>query len=306
MTRFILIRIGQGIIVLFLMSMLVFGMTRLTGNPAVLYVPEYSTQEDIMFWEKKLGLDKPLPEQYGIFLSNLLRGDFGMAIKYQRPALEVFLERVPATAKLCGSALLLALVLGFLFGILSAVKRGSFLESFFMILALLGQSAPSFVVGIFFMYFFALRLGILPAAGYGGVSHLILPATTLSLYFVAAITRLLRGSMLDTLGKDYIRLARIKGLKERVVILKHALKNSVIPVITYAGPLSVTMITAALAIEVVFGWPGIGQLAFQATTGHDFPVVQTTVLILCAALIFVNLAVDLLYAWIDPRIRFWK
>jgi peptide/nickel transport system permease protein len=306
MIRFVLIRIGQGIIVLLLMSVLVFGMTRLSGNPAVLYVPEYATAEDIIYWEHKLGLDKPLPEQYGIFLSNVLRGDFGMSIKNRRPALEVFLERVPATAKLCGSALLLALALGFLFGILAAVKRGTFLESLFMILALLGQSAPSFVAGILLMYFFALRLGLLPAAGYGGITHLILPAVTLSLYFVAAITRLLRGSMLDTLGRDYIRLARIKGLKERVVILKHALKNSVIPVITYAGPLSVSMITAALAIEVVFGWPGIGRLAFDATVSKDFPVIQTTVLILCAALIFVNIIVDVLYAWIDPRIRFWK
>lgn len=306
MTRFLLIRIGQGIIVLLLMSMLVFGMTRLTGNPAVLMVPEYATQEDIRYWEEKLGLDKPLLEQYGVFLSNVLKGDFGASLKSHRPALEVFLERLPATVQLCGSALLLALALGFLFGILAAVKRGAFLESLFMILALLGQSAPSFVVGILFMYFFALRLGLLPAAGYGGISHLILPVITLSFYFVAAITRLLRGSMLDNLGRDYIRLARIKGLKERVVILKHALKNSVIPVITYAGPLSVTMITAALAIEVVFGWPGIGRLAFDATIGKDFPVIQTTVLILCAALIFVNIIVDILYAWIDPRIRFWK
>jgi ABC-type dipeptide/oligopeptide/nickel transport system permease component len=306
MARFILIRIGQGIIVLFLMSVLVFGMSRLTGNPAILMVPEYATAEDVQYWEQKLGLDKPLPEQYGIFLSNVLRGDFGRSIRDWRPALQVFLERVPATAKLCGSALLLALAFGFLFGISAAVKNGSFVDSFVRTLALLGQSAPSFVVGIVFMYFFALQLGVLPAAGYGGIGHLILPATTLSLYFVAAITRLLRGSMLDTLGKDYIRLARIKGLKERVVILKHALKNSVIPVITYAGPLSVTMITAALAIEVVFGWPGIGRLAFDSTVGKDFPVIQTTVLILCAALIFINLIVDILYAWIDPRIRFWK
>jgi ABC-type dipeptide/oligopeptide/nickel transport system permease component len=306
MTRFLLIRIGQGIIVLFLMSLLVFAMTRLTGNPAVLYVAEYSTPEDVAAMERYLGLDKPLPEQYGIFLGKVVRGDFGMSIKSRRPALEVFLERLPATAKLCGSALLLALALGFLFGILAAVKTGTFVDTFVRILALLGQSVPAFAAGILLMYFFSLRFRLFPTAGYGGISHLILPVTTLSLYFVAAITRLLRGSMLDTLGKDYIRLARIKGLKERVVVLKHALKNSVIPVITYAGPLSVTMVTAALAIEVVFGWPGIGRLAFDATVGKDFPVVQTTVLILCAALIFINIIVDMLYAWIDPRIRFWK
>jgi peptide/nickel transport system permease protein len=252
-----------------------------------------------------LGLDKPLPEQYRIFLSDLLKGDFGMSIRARRPALEVFLERLPATAKLSGSALLLALALGFIAGILAAVKKGSFIDSFIRILALLGQSAPAFVVAIIFMYVFALQLRLFPTGGYGGIRHLVLPAVALSLYFVAAITRLLRGSMLDTLGKDYVRMARIKGLKERVVILKHVLKNSIIPVITYVGPLSVLLITGALAIEVVFGWPGIGQLAYNATLGNDFPVVQATVLILAATLIFVNIIVDILYAWIDPRIRLW-
>jgi peptide/nickel transport system permease protein len=281
-------------------------MTRMSGNPAVLYVPEYATREDIIAMEKYLGLDKPLIEQYGIFLSNLVRGDFGMSIRYRRPAIEVFLGRVPATAQLCGLALLLSLVFGFLAGILAAVKRGSFVDSSVMILTLLGQAAPPFVAALVLMYFFSFKLRLFPVAGYGGIRYLVLPAIALAMFFVAAIARLLRGSMLETLGKDYIRLARIKGLKERVVILKHALKNSVIPVITYVGPLSVMLITAALAVEVVFGWPGIGRLAYDATMGLDFPVIQTTVLILAAALIFINIAVDILYAWIDPRIRFWK
>jgi len=305
MTRFILKRIVQAIIVLFLLGTVVFAMTRMSGNPAVLYVSEYATQEDVILMEKRLGLDKPLPEQYGIFLSSLLRGDFGMSIRARRPALEVFLERVPATAKLCGFALLLALAFGLLGGILAAIKRGSFIDSFVRILALLGQSAPSFVVAILLMYVFSVKLRLFPTAGYGGIRYLVLPAIALSSFFLAAIARLLRGSMLETLGKDYIRLARIKGLKERTVIFKHALKNSIMPVITYVGPLSVMLVTGALAVEVVFGWPGIGQLAYQATTGLDFPVIQTTVLILAATLIFVNLFVDILYAWIDPRIRFW-
>lgn len=306
MTRFILKRIGQAIIILFLMSVLIFGLSRMTGNPAVLHLSEYATVDDVKAMERELGIDKPLPEQYKIFLSGLLRGDFGTSIRAHRPALDVFLERLPATAKLCGSAFLLALVLGFLAGILAAVKKGRFIDSFIRILALLGQSAPAFVVAIIFMYVFALQLRIFPTGGYGGIRHLVLPAVALSLFFVAAITRLLRGSMLDTLGKDYIRMARIKGLKERVVILKHALKNSIIPVITYVGPLSVLMITGALAIEVVFGWPGIGQLAYNATLGRDFPVIQATVLILAATLVFVNIVVDILYAWVDPRIRLWK
>jgi peptide/nickel transport system permease protein len=306
MTRFILKRIGQAIIVLFLMSVLVFAMTRLSGNPSSLYIPDSATQETITAVEKEWGLDKPLLEQYGIYLFNLLRGDFGRSLRYDRPALEIFLGRVPATANLCGLALLLSLVFGFLAGILAAIKRGSFIDSFVMILTLLGQAAPPFVAALILMYLFSFQLKLFPTAGYGGIRYFVLPAIALSMFFVAAIARLLRGSMLETLGKDYIRLARIKGLKERVVILKHALKNSIIPVITYVGPLSVMMITAALAVEVVFGWPGIGQLAYQATTGSDFPVIQTTVLILAAALIFINIVVDILYAWIDPRIRFWK
>ena len=305
MTRFILKRIGQAIIILFLMSVLIFGLSRMTGNPAVLYLSEYATKDDVKAMERELGLDKPLPEQYKIFLSGVLQGDFGMSIRARRPALQVFLERLPATVKLCGSALLLALVLGFIAGILAAVKKGSFIDSFIRVLALLGQSTPAFVVAIIFLYVFSLQLRLFPTGGYGGISHLVLPAVALSLYFIAAITRLLRGSMLDTLGKDYIRMARIKGLKERVVILKHTLKNSIIPVITYVGPLSVLMITGALAIEVVFGWPGIGQLAYNATLGRDFPVIQATVLILAATLILVNIVVDILYAWIDPRIRLW-
>lgn len=305
MTHFILKRIGQGIIVLFLMSVLVFAMTRLSGNPVTLYIPDSATREDIIAMEKELGLDKPLLEQYGIFLFNLLRGDFGNSLRYNRPALDLFLTRVQPTAELCGAALLLSLVFGFLAGILAAVKRGSFIDSLVMILTLLGQAAPPFVSALIFMYFFSVKLRLFPSAGYGGISYLVLPAITLSIFFIAAIARLLRGSMLETLGKDYIRLARIKGLKERVVILKHALKNSIIPVITYVGPLSVIMITTALAVEVVFGWPGIGQLVYNATIGWDFPVVQVTVLILAAALIFTNIVVDILYAWIDPRIRLW-
>lgn len=306
MTRFILKRIGYAIIILFLLSVLVFAMARMGGSPITLYVPDNATPETVMAIEKEWGLDKPLLEQYGMFLSHLLRGDFGKSVKYYRPALELFLQRVPATLELCGLALLLSLVFGFLAGILAAVKRGSFVDSFVMILTLFGQAAPPFVAALILMYFFSYRISLFPTAGYGGIRYVVLPAIALSMFFVAAIARLLRGSMLETLGKDYIRLARIKGVKERVVILKHALKNSVIPVITYVGPLSVMLITAALAVEVVFGWPGIGRLAYDATVGFDFPVIQTTVLILAAALIFINIVVDILYAWIDPRIRFWK
>jgi ABC-type dipeptide/oligopeptide/nickel transport system permease component len=303
MTRFILKRIGQAIIILFLMSTLVFALTRLSGNPASLYVPENASRDTVIAMEKYLGLDKPIIEQYGVYLLHLLKGDFGNSVRYRLPALKLFLQRVPPTLELCGLAFLLSLIFGFIAGILAAVNRK--IDSFVMILTLLGQAIPPFVAALLLIYFIALKFGILPTSGYGGIAHAILPAIALSMFFVAAIARLLRGSMLETLGKDYIRLARIKGVKERVVILKHALKNSIIPVITYVGPLSVVLVTAALAVEVVFGWPGIGEQAYTATIGLDFPLIQTAVLILAAALIFVNLIVDILYAWIDPRIRLW-
>jgi peptide/nickel transport system permease protein len=306
MTRFILKRIGQAIILLFLLTVIVFALSRMSGDPTALYLPDSATSEQLIALQKEWGFDKPPIEQYRLFLFNLLRGDFGRSLRYNRPALELFLDRVPPTAELCGLSLLVALVLGFIAGILAAVKRGSIIDSFVMIVTLIGQAAPPFVASLVLIYIFAGKVRWLPSSGYCGIRCLILPTIALSMFFVAAIARLLRGSMLETLEKDYVRLARIKGLKERVVILKHALKNSIIPVVTYVGPLSVMMVTAALAIEAVFAWPGIGGLAYQATVIRDFPVIQVTVLILAAALIFINIVVDILYAWIDPRIRFWK
>lgn len=305
MTRFILKRIGQAIIILFILTVIVFALSRMSPNPASLYLPDSATYEQIQALGKEWGFDKPPLEQYRLFLFNLLRGDFGRSLRYNRPALELFLARVPPTAELCGLSLLVALILGFIAGILAAVKKGSVIDSLVMIVTLIGQAAPPFVASIVLVYLFAGKLRWFPVAGYGGIRYLILPTIALSMFFVAAIARLLRGSMLEALGKDYVRLARIKGLKERVVILKHALKNSVIPVITYAGPLSVMLVTAALAIEAVFAWPGIGYLAYQATTSFDFPVVQVTILILAALLIVINIVVDILYAWINPRIRLW-
>ena len=306
MTRFILSRVAQGILILLLLTVIVFAMSRLSGSPVSLYIPDTATAEQAHAIIKQWGFDKPAIEQYGLFLFNLLRGNFGMSLRYNKPAIDIFLERLQPTAELCGLSLLVALVLGFIAGILAAIKRGSVIDSFVMILTYIGQAAPPFVASIVLVYIFASKLRILPTAGYGGISHLILPTAALSMFFVAAIARLLRGSMLETLGKDYIRLARIKGLKERIVILKHALKNSVIPVITYVGPLTIIMVTAALAVEVVFAWPGIGSLAYSATVGRDFTLIQVTVLTLAAALIFINIFVDILYAWIDPRIRLWK
>jgi peptide/nickel transport system permease protein len=306
MTRFILNRLLQGIIVVFLLATVVFFMGRLAGDPTVLYVGEAGSPEDIARMREYLGLGKPLIEQYGIFLSNALRGNLGYSFMYHQPTLKIFAECVPATVELCGVALLLTIVFGLFTGIVAAVKRGTFIDHLVGGFGLLGQAMPPFVIALLLIFLFAVRLRFFPVAGYGGIGYLVLPAIALSWFFIACVSRLLRGSMLETLGTDYIRLARIKGLKERGVILKHALKNSIIPVITYVGPLAVVLITSALAIEVVFGWPGIGKLANYATLNRDLPMVQTIVIVLAAAMVFVNLVVDILYAWIDPRIRFWK
>jgi peptide/nickel transport system permease protein len=306
MTRFVLNRLLQAAIVVFLLATVVFFMGRLVGDPTILYVGEYGSQEDILRMREYLGLDKPLIEQYAMFLRNALRGNLGYSFMYRQPTLKLFAEYLPATTKLCGLALLLSIVFGLLAGILAAAKRGSFVDYLVGGFGLFGQAMPPFVIALLLILLFAVQLKLFPITGYGGIRYLVLPATALSWFFIACVARLLRGSMIETLGKDYIRLARIKGLREREVILKHALKNSIIPVVTYVGPLAVVLVTSALAVEVVFGWPGIGQLANYATLNRDLPMVQTIVIILAAAMVLINLVVDVLYAWIDPRIRFWE
>lgn len=306
MLQYILNRLGQAVLLLFLLSTVVFLMGRVVGDPVHLLVSDYATDKDIEILKKELGLDRPLYEQYVRFHLDLLKGDFGQSFRSGKPSLDVIAERLPATIRLCGTAFVIAVFFGILFGLVSAVARGTAIDWLVRLFALFGQSIPPFVLGLLMIFLFSLHLGWFPTGGYGGIRHLILPSVTLAVFFVAAIARLLRGSLIEALKKDFIKLARIKGLPERIVVLKHAFKNSLVPVITYLGPLSVTIVTAALAVEVVFGWPGIGQLAQQATVGRDLPVVQTVVLILGGALVLVNLIVDLLYVWIDPRVRLWK
>jgi peptide/nickel transport system permease protein len=304
--RFIAGRFLQMIIALFLMSIIVFSLARLTGDPTALLVSEYATSEDIATLRTKLGFDKPVYVQYVRFLTNVVHGDFGRSLKNNSPVMELIFDRAAATVQLCGTAFLLAVFLGIAGGVLAAIRHGTYLDNVIRTLALLGQSAPPFVMAILLMLFFGVQLRLLPTSGYGGIRHLVLPAVSLSLYFIASIMRLQRGSMLDVLGKEYIKLVRLKGLRERAVIWKHALKNSIIPVITYVVPLTVIMIGGAVAVETVFGWPGMGQLAYQAAIGRDYPVVQAIILLLSAALMIANFIADNLYGYIDPRIRFVK
>jgi peptide/nickel transport system permease protein len=295
------------LIALFLMSVIVFLLGRLTGDPVSMLLSQYSTEEDRVRITEQLGLTKPILEQYGIFVFNALKGDLGKSVAGDnRPALALILERFPASLKLALVALIISILIGIPLGVLSAVKRGSFLDASARLLALLGQSLPAFWLGIVLMYFFSVKLRLLPTSGYGGIQHFILPAATMGLFTVAAVTRLTRSSMLEVLDSEYIKLARIKGVSEAIVIWKHALRNSLMPVITFMGTFFATMITGAVVIETVFSWPGIGRLAYESILNRDFPVMQGVILFMTTLYILANLIVDILYAWVDPRIRYTK
>jgi peptide/nickel transport system permease protein len=305
MQRYIVRRLLQAVITLFFVSVIVFILGRLTGDPVALLLTEYSTEEDKILITKKLGLDKPLTEQYAIFIGNALRGDLGRSIRGERaPALELVLERLPATVKLAAIAVLVSFLIGLPLGVMTAVKKGSFLDTMLRILALLGQAAPVFWLGIVAMYVFSVQLGWLPTSGYGKPEQFVLPVFTMSCFMVAAFLRLTRSGMSEALDSEYIKLARIKGLSETVVIWKHALRNSLIPVITYMGTIFGRMVTGTVVVETVFAWPGIGRLAYESVMLRDFPVLQAVVLFTAAAFLSINLVVDVLYAYIDPRIRY--
>jgi peptide/nickel transport system permease protein len=305
MQRYIVRRLLQGLVTLFLVSIIVFILGRLTGDPVALLLSEFSTFEDQERLTRQLGLDKPLPEQYAIFLWNAVRGDLGRSIRGDRaPALNLILERLPATVQLASISVLLSFLIGLPLGVLAAVRRGSFVDTISRVVALLGQAVPVFWLGIAAMYVFSVQLKLLPTSGYGTAKQFVLPVFAMSAFTVAAFLRLTRSGMLEALESEYVKLARIKGLSETRVIWKHALRNSLIPVITYLGTIFGRLVTGAVVVETVFAWPGVGRLAFDAVMLRDFPVLQAVVLFMATAFIGVNLAVDVLYAYIDPRIRY--
>lgn len=249
-----------------------------------------------------MGLDKPLYEQYWVFIKNGIRGDFGDSIRAQRPALPFVLERFPATVELSAVALFFAILLGIPLGIFSAVKKYSFYDSFLMSFALLSQSMPGFWLGLMLIVFVAVRLKLLPASGKGTIAHLILPGITLAFYLIGLIIRLSRSSMLEVMNQDYIRTAYAKGVPDRLVIYKHALKNALIPIVTVIGLQIGTLLGGAVITETVFAWPGIGSVAVQAIYQRDYPVIQVVVLLSAFIFVGINLLVDIVYSLIDPRI----
>ena len=306
MQRYILKRLAAAIFCIVMVSIIVFVLSRLSGDPASLLLPMDSTQEDLQRFRASMGLDKPLYLQYLYFFGNAVQGDFGISLKFNDPVLPLVMGRLGATAQLVVVAMAFSLSMGLTVGTLSAIRRDSWFDKFGKVFALLGQAAPTFWVGIMLILLFALVFRLLPAAGRGGPLHLILPGFTLGWYSTAAITRLTRSSMLNVLDSDFIKMTRSKGLPERLVIWKHALKNASIPVINLAGLQIAALLYGAVVTETVFAWPGLGRLAVQSITNRDFPVIQGIVLIGACLYVFMNLFVDILAAYIDPRIRYEK
>lgn len=304
MQQYILRRTGQSAIALFLLSVFVFGVVRLTGDPTYLLIDEQNTEEQRLEIRRALGLDRHVVIQYGIFVGNFLQGDFGRSVRGRTPVKDQVVERIMPSVKLAGAAIVFILVTAVPLGVIAAVKKGTIVDSSAKLIAVLGQSLPSFWLGIILIEIFAVQLDLLPTQGMGGISHYILPAFTLSLFLIAGVMRLLRSSMLDVLDSEYIKLARLKGLSEARVVWKHALRNSLIAVVTFGGTYIAALITLAILVEVVFAWPGLGRLVFNGIINRDFPLVQTLVILTGALVIFVNLLVDILYAYLDPRVRF--
>ena len=305
MLTYLLRRILIAVPTLLGVVLLVFLMVRLApGDPAILLAGEFATPETLEAIRTRYGLDRPLPEQFALYLGALLQGDLGESARSRRPVLEELKTYFPNTVVLATAAILVALATGIPLGILAALRQGSWLDLGVMVLALLGVSMPVFWFGLLAILIFSVELGWFPVAGKGTLAHLVLPAVTLGINATALLARMTRGTLVEVLSLDYIRTARAKGLAERVVIFKHALRNALIPVVTVAGLEFGSLLAGAVITETIFAWPGLGQLLVGSILSRDYPVVQGAVLLVAFTFTLVNLMVDLLYAWIDPRVRY--
>lgn len=297
-------RMALGLVSVLGVSLGVFLMIHLVpGDPVLVMLSEFASPTDQDALRRELGLDRPLYVQYWRYLSAAVRGDLGRSVRSNRPVLSEIAWRLPNTVRLALAAMLLATVVGVTVGVLSAVRRYSVWDHAAMVAVLAGLSTPSFWLALLLMTVFAVRLGWVPVAGYEGWRHIILPAVTLAAAPAAVLARLTRSSMLEVLTQDFIRTARAKGLPERRVVLRHALKNGLIPVVTVLGLQFGHLLGGAVITESIFAWPGVGRLVVDAILARDFPVVQGTVLVIALGFVVVNLLVDLLYAYLDPRIR---
>jgi peptide/nickel transport system permease protein len=306
MRQFIIRRTIYAIITLLILSLTIFLVVRLTGDPVTLLAEPGARPEDLARVRVEWGLDRPLPVQYLSFLENILTGKLGNSFNYEMPVSTLYFQRLPNSLELALAASLISFVIGIPAGLISAVRVNGAWDNFGKIVALLGLSIPGFWLGLVLILVFSVWLGWLPTSGQGDWRNLIMPALALGWYFAASLLRLTRSSMLEVLRSEYIKLARLKGLPSVVVIAMHAFKNALIPVITLAGVNLVIMINAAVIIEVIFAWPGIGRLLYEGIFQRDFPLVQGIVLLAGMMIVAINLLIDILYAYIDPRIRLTK
>ena len=304
MRRYIINRSWQALFTLWVLSVIVFASVHLTGNAADYLVGPETTDELYEQMKKNLGLDKPLPVQYWNFVKDILHADFGTSTFYGASARDILIQRFPATVQLAGASFVVSLVFGIPLGILSAVKRDTVFDSAGKLFGVLGLAAPSFWVAIMLILVFGSILGWLPTLGQGGIKHFILPVFVLSWAGMAGYVRLARSSMLEVMDSDYVKFARVKGLSGWLVVGKHALRNALIPLLTFAGLTLAGLLNGSVAVEVIFAWPGVGRLALQAIETRDFPLIQATVLSAGLFYIATSLLVDILYAYVNPRIRY--
>jgi peptide/nickel transport system permease protein len=302
--RFVFFRLLQSLVALAMLSVVVFVLARATGDPLHMILPMSATQEDYDNARRYLGLDRPYIEQYLSFVGRAVTGDLGTSIRARRPVMELIKERLPNSIRLALFAMGVSLAIALPLGVMAAVKKGTGVDRAAQIVAVLGQSLPTFWVAIVLVEFVAGRLQWLPAGGADGLASYVLPGFTLGWFVVAGMMRLLRSGMLEVLDSEYVKLARLKGVVEARVVWVHALKNALIPVVTFAGIYFAILVTTAIVVETVFAWPGLGRLAYDGITSRDFPVIQAVVLTTALIVAVVNLGVDCLYAFIDPRIRY--
>ncbi len=300
---FITGRALQGLIVMLGVSAIVFFALFLTGDPAAMMMSPDASRAELEAFRQAMGFNDPIWIQYGRFLASAVTGELGNSLRFQRPALGLLIERLPATALLALTALLWSSLLGFLLGTIAAIRKNSAIDFAIRIISLLGQAVPVFWLALLMIIFFSLKLRWLPSSGIGTAAQLVMPSIALGAYYLSAITRLVRASLIEVLGENYIRTARAKGISSWRIIVHHALRNALIPVITVQGMYFASLLGGALVTEIIFAWPGIGRLAVEAIQNRDFPVVQAVVLFAAAVFVIVNFLVDLAYVWLNPRIR---
>jgi peptide/nickel transport system permease protein len=301
--RYISKRLWQSLISLFILSIIIFALARVSGNPIYLLLPTSASEETKQILTKEYGLDRPYVIQYYEFLSHMVRGDLGTSIRYGRPATQLYFERLPNTIRLVGAGVFLAVIISLLLGIISGSRRGTWLDQAIKAFTVIGIAAPGFWLALLLINIFSVRLGLLPAARTGGIDHYILPAFSMCLMSLAAMVRILRSSIIEVNDSEFVKLARIKGVSENVLLWKHSLRNSLITFITFLGSFIAMMLSGSVVIELVFAWPGCGRLAYEGILARDYPLVQTVVMIHGVIIVLMNLLVDIVYSYIDPRIR---